>query len=87
MDCIKSSAAVFKFINYVGLLRRHVFTCEAMSLGIQFHIHAVVMDTLYGVENLIPVSVWLPWRMPRLHVAWGSSHRWAGISSAFKSFM
>ena len=27
-------------------------------------------------ENSIPVSMWLPWHMP---VAWGSSHRWAGI--------
>ena len=27
----------------------------------------------------VNVSVWLPWRMPRLHVEWGSSHRWVGI--------
>ena len=33
----------------------------------------------YGEENSTPVSVWLPWHMPSLHVAWGSSHRWAGI--------
>ena len=24
--------------------------------------------------------------MPRLHVPWGSSHRWAGFFSVFKSF-
>ena len=33
------------------------------------------------------VGVWLPWCMPRLHIAWGSRHCWAGIFSAFKSFM
>ena len=33
----------------------------------------------HAEENLTPVSVWLKWRMPRLHVAWGLSHRWAGI--------
>ena len=32
----------------------------------------------YG-EGPIPVSVWLPWRMPRLHFAWNSSHFCAGI--------
>ena len=29
----------------------------------------------------------LPHHMPRLHVAWGQSHCWAVIYSAFKSFM
>ena len=29
-------------------------------------------------KNSIPVSVWLPWWVPRLHVAWGSSHHWNG---------
>ena len=31
------------------------------------------------VHSFIFFGVWLPWCMPRLHVAWGSSHRWAGI--------
>ena len=29
----------------------------------------------------------LPWRMPRLHVARGSSHCWAEIFSVLKLFM
>ena len=35
---------------------------------------------------LAPVSVCLPWRMPRLGVAWGSSHCWTRIFSVFKLF-
>ena len=34
---------------------------------------------LNAEEKLILVSVWLPWCTPRLHVAWGSSHRWASM--------
>ena len=30
-------------------------------------------------KTFILVSVWLTRLMPRLHIAWGSSHRWAGI--------
>ena len=30
-------------------------------------------------ETSIRLGVWLLWRMLRQHVAWGSSHRWAGI--------
>ena len=36
-------------------------------------------------ENLIPVnSVWLPWYMPKVHVAWGLSHHYAGIFFCFE---
>ena len=37
----------------------------------------------YGRMLTTPVSVWLPWRMPKQHVAWAS---WLGFFSAFKLF-
>ena len=42
--------------------------------------YEIILPLISSIQNVV-------WHMPRLHVAWGSSHRWAGIFSAFKSFM
>ena len=36
------------------------------------------------MQRKIPLR--LPWHIPRLHIAWGSSYHWGGIFSAFKSY-
>ena len=37
-------------------------------------------------ENSILVSVWLPWSVPRLHIAWVQVTTGLGFFSAFMSF-
>ena len=57
-------------------IAQFIFTCDLQACTQTMTVNVSVLGKKI---NLILVSVWLPWLMPRLRVAWGSSHCQAGI--------
>ena len=49
-------------------------------------IYTTLVLCIINCDVITTLSVWLPWHVPRLHIAWVSSHRWARIFSVFRSF-
>ena len=67
---------VYQILKCTGTYTKYVLKCKKHKLSFIRQLKA----------HTQPVSVWLPWRMPRQHVAWSSSHRWARIFSVLESF-
>ena len=75
---------LYQFINFT--MNFIIFDCyyysenPLLSTGSQWYL----MFKYGWMQMKISVCVWLPWRMLRLHVAWGSSHCCTGIFSEYK---
>ena len=72
-------ATIDNFMHAIGPAQ-YSYSIQCTAIINDSYVLLYVTTTTAGSDiNSIPVSVWLPQHVPRLHAAWGSSHRWAEI--------